>query len=758
MLDDTTRQFLSLLHRGGQWGYWWTIEGRQSFWWEVGKMTALPGGRRNVYVGVHPTVSIPETNPRGEPAEPRNVRAQLAYIAAINCLYCEFDAKDYGGDKEAARQAAEGMAPAASVITDSGGGYHVYHLFDSPWMITSDDDREHAKRLQAAWVAYAGSDPQVKDLARVLRVPGTLNHKYSPARPVTYLVAALDRRYRREDLETTCAHLMEPERRTPQEAARVAPEDREQRYALGALDREVANVVRAANGKKHDTIRDAALKLGTFVPLGLLTEDQIIDELTRAAALHRDDVKDTYRTVVDGINYGKQRPRTIPDRPNRKPERRVDLATGEILDPPTEQEYITVPEWKSSGTTAAQLYHARFEPLYWTVEGILPEGAALLAGKPKSRKSWAALGVAVAVARGEKVMGKLATRQGRALYLDLESNQRRMRGRLFSMVGHQMRDMDNLHIYTDWPRAEEGLAALEAWMVAHPDTVLIVIDVAADFRRPRDPKEDIYAYDRETIKPLNAFAERHRITVLLVHHTRKAKSDDVFDEISGSTGLPSAVATMWVIGRAPDGDTILALRGRDLIHDEPLALEWDDDDNQFKIIGGAADAFQSGERRAVLKLMADDQEWTPKALAVELRKPVTNVQQLLKVLLSEGFIDRVGRGRYLRVLGHDQNDQNDQNTKITQNDQIVDSDLGLQDQNQDQNRLGHSKAIKSHSDHSDRDSREAPNLDNSTGVNHSKLSPHNGVPADYIPSEAGQQMIERLKAAKTRKPEVEDKE
>jgi hypothetical protein len=476
-IDTTTRTFLALLHRGGSFAYWWTIEGRQSFWWPIGKMPALPNGRRNVYVGVHPTTAIPATNPRGEAAEPRAVRAQLPYIAAINCLYCEYDAKDFEGDKDAARLAAESMQPSPSVIVDSGAGYHVYHLLDVPWLLTSDEDRAHAKRLQSAWVAYAGSDPQVKDLARVLRVPGTTNYKYDPARPVSFVSAILDRRYVRADLESVCAHLIEAERlpSAPATPRNGAVENHEQRYALGALDREVANVVRAPGGLKHDIIRNAALKLGTFVPKGLLTEDQIIDELTRAANLHRDDVRDTYRTVLDGIAYGKQRPREIPA---PKGFRRIETAAGESVDPATGEileapktkgktkEYVEAPpDYLRTGTTAAKLYSTHFEPLIWAVEGILPEGAALLAGKPKSRKSWLALAIAAAQARGDKVLGRLLTRQGEVLYLDLESNQRRMRGRLFSMVGHQMQTMENLHIYTDWPRAEEGLAALEAWML-----------------------------------------------------------------------------------------------------------------------------------------------------------------------------------------------------------------------------------------------------------------------------------------------------
>lgn len=394
--------------------------------------------------------------------------------------------------------------------------------------------------------------------------------------------------------------------------------------------------------------------------------------------------------------YGqRQNGRVEPKQATQTQSRKVNFLTGEIVDertPPTE--YVVKPR---QGVTAAELYRTQFAPLIWTVENICPEGATLIAGKPKSRKSWAALAIAVACARGELVFGRLQTRPGRVLYLDLESNQRRMRGRLFSMVGHQMKEMENLHIYTEWARGDDGLAELEAWMLAHPDTILIVIDVVSDFRRPRDPKEDIYAYDRETVKPINEFAERHRVTVLLIHHTRKAKADDVFDEISGSTGLPSAVATMWVLGRAPNGsgEMILALRGRDLINDEPLALEWDDYDNRFKILGAAADATQGAERRAVLKVMSDDQEWGPKELAAELQKSVNSVQLILKPLLAEGLIERVGRGKYVRVLGRDTEDtertEYKERTEHTDIDSVSPSDT----QNHTQNRLEPQKALNS---------------------------------------------------------------
>src|SRR6185503_17227877 len=92
-----------------------------------------------------------------------------------------------------------------------------------------------------------------------------------------------------------------------------------------------------------------------------------------------------------------------------------------------------------------------------------------------------------------------------------------------------------------------------------------------------DPKANMYEADRTISKALNQLAEEFHCAILLIHHTRKMKADDVFDEISGTTGLQSGVGTMWVLSRMPDGlHTQLSLRGRDLIHDEPLALGWSD--------------------------------------------------------------------------------------------------------------------------------------------------------------------------------------
>src|SRR5689334_10757709 len=53
--------------------------------------------------------------------------------------------------------------------------------------------------------------------------------------------------------------------------------------------------------------------------------------------------------------------------------------------------------------SAADLLAADLPEPRWAVEGVLPEGLNLLAGKPKLGKSWLALNIGIAVATGGTV-------------------------------------------------------------------------------------------------------------------------------------------------------------------------------------------------------------------------------------------------------------------------------------------------------------------------------------------------------------------
>lgn len=189
--------FFRRLHRGGGYAYYHCLPERRSYWYTTDRpLTPPEEATTNWYISVHPSSAIPPANAHGEVKDPPFVRAQKRYIAAINCLYGEFDVKVYGS-KAAILNHIEGAAwPAPSVIVDSGGGIHGYWLLRDSWLLDSDDARGAAELVQRAWVQQViGADPSVHDLTRILRVPGTLNFKYDPPPPVQFLTCDLEKTY-----------------------------------------------------------------------------------------------------------------------------------------------------------------------------------------------------------------------------------------------------------------------------------------------------------------------------------------------------------------------------------------------------------------------------------------------------------------------------------------------------------------------------------------------------------------------------------
>ena len=274
----------------------------------------------------------------------------------------------------------------------------------------------------------------------------------------------------------------------------------------------------------------------------------------------------------------------------------------------------------------------------------------LLAGRPKSKKSWLALAVSVAVASDGKALGHYDVSPGRVLYLDLESNQRRMQSRLRSMMP-TTEWPSRLEIATKWPRGDEGITLLRRWLTEHHDARLVVIDILARIRPPKDPKGDPYEQDYTFLQQINAMAEEHNVTIIVVHHTRKARAEHVFDEISGTNGLMGAVSTAWMLTVNPDepGEQMLALQGRDVMVDDPLAVKWDSYLCQHMFVATGAEASSSSARRAILKVMTEDTEYAVRDLAASVKSSVKAVDNHLRRLIDDGLITRTGRGRYARI-------------------------------------------------------------------------------------------------------------
>lgn len=187
----------------------------------------------------------------------------------------------------------------------------------------------------------------------------------------------------------------------------------------------------------------------------------------------------------------------------------------------------------------------------WAIPGLLPEGVTLLGGKPKKGKTYLAMTIALGVAGGWSVLGRPASPPGRTLFLGMEEPRPGMRVRLRIMLGTT--ECPDLFSWFGEcsPILNGGLEELEDWVRDNPQARLIVIDTLERVRS-ENSGSNIYSFDYKSITPLKLFAERHHLSVLIVHHLRKGSSNDPMEEFSGSLGLTGSTDCNMVLHREPN--------------------------------------------------------------------------------------------------------------------------------------------------------------------------------------------------------------
>lgn len=293
--------------------------------------------------------------------------------------------------------------------------------------------------------------------------------------------------------------------------------------------------------------------------------------------------------------------------------------------------------------TASDLQVMDFPPFDFFVEGLIPEGLTLLAGKPKMGKSWMALDLAMSIAVGSEALGERLCKKGTTLYCALEDNRRRLQRRMRHVYGDQTGWPANFHFSTQMNRLNEGgLEQLENWIIDHQPS-LVIIDTLVCIR-PKARSDNGYDADYAALSPLQKLAGEHGIAILVIHHLRKMSGDDPLDMVSGTTGLTGAVDTVLVLDRKSHGTTLYG-RGREM-EDIDIAMELED--GLWQILGDSDEVKISSERKAIIELLQNAEEpMGPKAIAEALNQPEANVRQLLTSMATDGHVKKQGRGQYI---------------------------------------------------------------------------------------------------------------
>lgn len=321
--------------------------------------------------------------------------------------------------------------------------------------------------------------------------------------------------------------------------------------------------------------------------------------------------------------------------------------------------------------TMADLQIRTFKDPKWVIPHVLPTGTILLAARPKMRKTFLALQLALAVCAGRKFLD-WKCEKGDVLFLGLEDNERRLKSRikLLQTLDLNPPDLSGFRYWTGgvdispttgrefisnpeeaartyaaFPRGDLGVDALRRFLDMYPRTRLIIIDTYAHFRGHSNNR-DVYQRDVDQMMPITKLASDREVCILIVHHEKKglasSESGDFMEDASGTSGITGTVdGVMSIKGKRgiqeANEERKLYLSGRDVPHDFEIDIAFDAER------GGWQSAARQDVRASILKLL----ERHPYMTQPEFGSVLPNVSRsrISQVLTTMKFENLIVQGR-----------------------------------------------------------------------------------------------------------------
>lgn len=299
------------------------------------------------------------------------------------------------------------------------------------------------------------------------------------------------------------------------------------------------------------------------------------------------------------------------------------------------------------GMDAADLLALELPPLRWAVRDLLPEGTTILAAPPKVGKSCLVYQIAVEVSLGGELLGR-EVEGGSALYLALEDGKRRGQARLLTALTGRTMPRDRLEVRWGSRRIGKGLEDdLRAWLDDHPDARMVAIDTLQKVRAAGTGKRGAYEVDVEDLGRLQDLFRDRPCALLIVHHARKATSDDFLTSVSGTYGITGSADTIIVIKRTRlEAFGQILVTGRDIDEIEiPVSF-----DEMLWHLAPASMPEASFERAEVYRVIEEHGPIFPAAIAERLNLGRVSVQNMCSKMVDKGDIVRtIGGYQVARV-------------------------------------------------------------------------------------------------------------
>lgn len=488
-------------------------------------------------------------------------------VVAIVGLWADIDLaapwraeKPLPGTIDDARAILDRLPLAPSVLVDSGHGLHAYWLFKQPWVFETEEERVEAARAARGWIQTVRSVARglgwdvdsVGDLARVLRLPGTMNRKGDTPVEVRVLESC-DRRYNPDDFEPLAADEVPVETDEVQTSAlalRPGAEPPADKFA--PLYQACPAFAQAWNRQRPDLADQSQssydLSLADIAALNGWSDQEIANLLIAARRRHGQKPEKALRADYVAKTIASAR-RAAEERNGDG----VDLSGFQA----GARRVISTPKSLRQLVVA---YPSLRPPV---IEGLLREGETMnVISAPKIGKSWLVIDLALAVATGRPWLGMDCV-PGEVLILDNELHGNTSANRVPKVAAARGILFDDVadRVYVENLRGRlMDLFALRPYFrqFAPGRFKLVILDAFYRFLPMRTDENDngtmanLYNY-------VDAYADHLKCSFVIIHHTSKGNQSlkEVTDVGAGAGAQSRATDTHLILRRHEEEDAVV---------------------------------------------------------------------------------------------------------------------------------------------------------------------------------------------------------
>lgn len=198
------------------WFYAWTLQDKRTLWFQDANKAAdvlapltQESAKKDCYVGVSLASADYGSRVRLKQEEGRTPAGIVGLWADVDFAHGVHKKKSLPPTRTDAQWLVESCGLLPTVMVNSGHGLQPWWLFKEPWTFEKEGEQQRAAKLAETISRFFSSKAAAKrwvidsvfDLTRVLRLPGTWNHKENEAVQAGIVYADWSRRYEPHDFE-----------------------------------------------------------------------------------------------------------------------------------------------------------------------------------------------------------------------------------------------------------------------------------------------------------------------------------------------------------------------------------------------------------------------------------------------------------------------------------------------------------------------------------------------------------------------------